>query len=42
MSNKGQTPDREPLKRLYAHRLQTSGYSPRGDPPHGVAVKQMR
>jgi hypothetical protein len=33
---------RELLKRLFAHRLHTSVYSPRGDPPHAVAVKQMR
>jgi len=27
---------------LYAHRLHTSVYSHRRDPPHGVALKQMR
>jgi hypothetical protein len=42
MSHKGETPDRKLLKRLYAHRLHTSVYSPRRDPPHGVALKQMR
>jgi hypothetical protein len=30
------------LKHLYAHRLHTSVYSPGRDPPHGVALKQMR
>ena len=37
-----EAPDRELLKRFYAHRLHTSVYSPRRDPPHGVALKQMR
>ena len=30
------------VKALVAHRLHTSVYSHRRDPPHGVALKQMR
>ena len=42
MAQEGETPHRELLKRLYAHRLSTSVYGPRDDLPDGVALKQVR